>query len=133
MNQYIVERLTKTGDGLEASCVLFNDTDKRAQSYRTNGTLANLTPQVRATFAATSDVVVDIPIGVPIDATPPTPQPPPKPTPEQEAQSLFLSNWRLYQSQARGLVAGLPVDSKTHDELQQTLISTYLPAYEALL
>ncbi len=133
MNRYIVERLTKTGDGLEASCVLLTDTDKRVQSYRTNGTLANLTPQVRATFASVQDVVIDIPIGVEIDATKPTPQPPPKPTPEQEAQTLFLSNWRLYQSQARGLAAGLPVDQKTHDELQQALIATYLPAYEGLL
>lgn len=66
-------RLTPTGNGVEATCVLANDAGvKFQQSYQTDGTFASLQPQLIATTTA-KDVTTqksDLSLG-PLDLTPP--------------------------------------------------------------
>lgn len=94
--------------GVDAVVVLSDGTQKFQQSYQTDGTLASLTPQLRAT-AARKDAATakhDLQLGT-VDLTPPVVVPPSPPDPVFVQFTSDLDALRQeVRAQALGLTTG---------------------------
>lgn len=94
-----------SGDRMEVTVVLSDGTIKFTQSYATDGTMANLRPQVLATIAAQEGRKVkdDITIGQAINTTPDPIVSPVDPNP---ARTKWFADYRAYQRDQK--IAALP-------------------------
>lgn len=103
--------LAPTPNGLEATCILTDGvSQKRQQSFQTDGTTANLTRQGQSA-AATIDAIhtkPDLVVGQVIDITPLVPPTPPQPTALQVQEASWLTARSLAQSCRRGLDEHIP-------------------------
>ncbi len=114
------------GDRVEVVVDMNNGVQKAQSRYSTDGTLASLVPQVRATTKQLDAQVQksDIAVGQSLDLTPPPPPDPPvDPNPGLTA---FRGLYNAYQRTLPLIALGLPLkDAVTFDQVLAAWDSSY--------